>query len=134
MIKKIYLTVAVLAGVAFPAVAAQQTFAVDVIGGNGSACNNPNATSKPAVCSDNATNGNNPIYGKGSILTSIISLLAKFVGVVSTIIIVISGVRMTVAQDPNAASLARRGLISAIVGLMIALIAQSLVSFVLNKL
>jgi len=134
MIKKIIISLAMLAAAALPALVAQPAFAVDVLGGAGGACNNPNAASKPGICKDNSTSASNPIYGKSGILTAIIKILARVVGVVSAIIIVVSGIRMIMSQDANASANARRGVISAAVGLLIALIAQGLVSLVLSKL
>ena len=133
MIKKLLISL-VLAVTAFaPAVVVTQpAFAVDVLNNSGSACNNTSAS--PAICKDNATSGTNPIYGKSGILTAVINILAKVVGVVSVIIIVISGIRMIMSQDAGASSQARRAVISAVVGLIIALLAQALVSFVLSKL
>ncbi len=134
MIKKLLISLATITALLAPAAALQPAYAVDVLGNDGSACKNSDATSKPAICKDNSTNASNPIYGKDGILTAVINILAKIVGVVSVIIIVIAGVRMILAQDPNASSNARRGVISAVVGLVIALLAQALVSFVLSKL
>jgi len=134
MIKKLLLTLTVLASLLLPAAAMQPAYAVDVLGNDGSACKNTNATSKPAICKDNSTNADNPIFGKNGILTAVVNILAKVVGLVSIIVIVIAGFRMILSQDPNAASNARRGVVSAAVGLIIALMAQALVSFVLSKL
>jgi hypothetical protein len=134
MIKKVIITLAMLIAAFSPALVMQPVFAVDVINNQGSACNNSDATSKPAFCKDNSTGASNPIYGKNGILTAVINILAKIVGLISTIIIVISGIRMIMSQDTGAASNARRGVISAAVGLIIALVAQALVSFVLSKL
>jgi hypothetical protein len=134
MIRKVIVTLTVFIAALSPTLIMQPVFAVDVLNNQGSACNNSDATSRPAFCRDNSTNASNPIYGKNGILTAVINILAKIVGLVSTIIIVISGIRMIMSQDAGAASNARRGVISAAVGLVIALIAQALVSFVLSKL
>jgi hypothetical protein len=135
MIKKILITLTIFAATLVPSlVASQPAFAVDVLGNSGSACHNSDATTTPSLCKDNRTNGNNPIYGKTGILTAAINILAKVVGVVSIVIIVVSGVRMIISQDASASANARRGIMSAAVGLAIALLAQALVSFVLSKL
>jgi hypothetical protein len=132
MIKRILISLTLALTACMPALVAQPAFAINVLGNNGSACNN--GAAKPAFCKDNASGGSNPIYGKTGILTAIINIMAKIVGLVSVIIIVISGIRMIMSQDANASAQARRGVISAVVGLVIALMAQALVSFVLSKL
>jgi small-conductance mechanosensitive channel len=134
MIKKLCISLALLAALAAPVLLSQPSYAINILNNNGSACNNAGAASKPALCKDNSTNASNPIYGKNGILTAIINILAKIVGVVSVIIIVISGIRMIMSQDAGASAQARRAVISAVVGLIIALLAQALVSFVLSKL
>lgn len=134
MIKKICISLILMLAVAVPALAVQPGYAINILGNNGSPCNNSGAASKPAICKDNSTSASNPIYGKDGILTAIINILAKVVGVASVIVIVVSGIRMIMSQDAGASAQARRGVISAVVGLVIALVAQGLVSFVLSKL
>ena len=68
-------------------------------------------------------------------MTAIINILSLVVGIVSVIIIVVEGFRMVLAgSDAGAAATARRGIVYAAVGLIVALIAQTLVNVVLNKL
>jgi hypothetical protein len=133
MIKKILLTLTVLTALVVPVLAFQSAGAVDVLTGP---CNNPTAASKPELCNDNQNGAkDNPIYGPNGILTVAVRILALVTGVVSVIIIVVEGFRMVLAgSDANTAAQARRGIVWACAGLVIALISQSIVALVLNKL
>jgi type IV secretory pathway VirB2 component (pilin) len=96
-------------------------------------CQNNN---DPLVCQENAAgSGENPIFGPEGILTRIISILARVIGVVAVIAIIIYGFKMASAGgDPAAAKTARSGVAYAVIGLVIALTAQGIVTFVLNRL
>jgi hypothetical protein len=133
MIKKLILTLTILVAFVAPALALQPASAVDVLQGP---CNDPNAVSKPEVCKDNQTNStDNPIFGPNGILTVAVRILSLIVGIVSVIIIVVEGFRTVLAgSDAGTAAQARRGIVWACVGLVIALISQSIIALVLNKL
>jgi hypothetical protein len=135
MIKKVLLSLAVLAMVVVPVLALQHASAVDVLTGP---CNDSNAASKPEVCKDNQTktsDANSPIVGQNGILTAVVRLIALIVGVMSVIIIVVEGLRIVLAGgDANTAAQARSGILWACVGVGIALTAQAIVALVLSKL
>jgi hypothetical protein len=77
------------------------------------------------------TTDNGPIK---NIVLLLIRVLSIFVGVISVIVIIFSGFRFITANgDANAISSARNTLIYAIVGLIIAVLAQFLVVHVLNS-
>ena len=48
-------------------------------------CNNPDATSKPAICGDDATNGANPIFGPDGIVTVIVKIISLLIGFIAII-------------------------------------------------
>jgi hypothetical protein len=105
-----------------------QVFAVDVTQG---VCNNPNKTSTPGVCG--ASPSTNPITGSGSILGLVITILAVIVGIVSVISLVISGTRMIAANgDTNSIASARKGVLYAIIGIVIAVLSRIIVSVAIN--
>lgn len=113
------------------ALVAPHAYAVDVLD---KACNNSNATSTPTVCADNHPNGDNPFFGPTGVVTKGIQLFAMIIGVTSVIVIIVYGLRfMTSMGDPNSVATARRAIIYAIVGLVIAGLAQLIVSFVLAR-
>ncbi len=69
----------------------------------------------------------------GNLAQTVVSILAKIVGVVSVAMIIFAGFRyVTAGGDSNAINSAKNTLIYAIVGLAIAVIAQLIASEVLN--
>ncbi len=102
-----------------------------------SVCDNPHATEKPKVCSDNQTatgDDNSPILGPGGIVTKGVQILVVIVGIASVIVIIVGGLKLTTSGgNPENQASGRRAIVYAIVGLMIALLSQLIVSFVLNK-
>ena len=95
-------------------------------------------TPEAAVCKDNQANtasSNSPIVGPNGIVTDVVQILVIVIGIVSVIAIMVAGIRLaTSAGDADTAAKARKGIIYAVVGLLIALFAQAIVSFVLSKL
>ena len=104
-------------------------YAVDVISGP---CSNGAAAS--SVCKDNNTGGSNPIFGPTGILTVAVRILSILVGVFAVVFIIVQGIRMVLSNgDAQSVASARNGVIYALVGLVVAVLAQALVAFVLNK-
>lgn len=113
--------------------------AVEILPDKQGVCSDETATgAKPDICKDNlstADDTSNPILGKDGILTTGIKIFTLILGVVTIFVLMINGVRMmTAAGDPNSINSARNGIIYALIGLVIAISAQMLVTFVLNKL
>lgn len=101
---------------------------------NGTGVCDNNTTS--ATCRDNAAQStDNPLFGPHGLITDGTRILSYVVGVISVIIVVVSGLRMTLSGgDANNVATARKGLIYALVGLVVAILAQGLVSFVLVRI
>lgn len=94
---------------------------------------NPTAT----ICMENTpqSTGGNRIYGPGGILTKIAHLLSVVVGIVSIFVLIIGAIRFIGATgDINKINSARDSILFAVVGLVLAALAQSVVIFILNKL
>jgi hypothetical protein len=97
---------------------------------------NPSAT----VCVDaqNAqgdTAQSNHIYGKNGIFTKGASIISIIVGIGSVIMLVVTGIKfITSGGNAQQVAGARRTALFAVVGVVVALIAQSIIIFVLNKL
>lgn len=93
---------------------------------------------RPAICDDNkaiGTQTENPLFGDNGILTTVANILSLVVGIAAVLSIIISAVRLIMSGgEPNAISGARRGILFAVIGLVIAATAQLLVRFVLSKL
>lgn len=96
------------------------------------------STTESAICQDKnkpETNENNSFYGKDSVLIKVSRLIAIAVGVASVIMIIVGGIKFTMASgDPSNVKSAKDTVIFALVGLIIAIIAASIIQFVLNQL
>ena len=90
------------------------------------------------VCTDNnqaQTQKDNSIYGPNGIITKIANIIAIIVGVAAVIIIVIAGIQyMLSTGDPGKVSRAKDAIIYAVVGLVVVVLARTLVAFVIGKL
>ena len=130
--KRLILTSLTLITFSFPALALSGTAAAaDVFQPcNGTAANNS------SVCKDAGNQGgnngsNNPIV---DIIKGAISVLSYIIGAAAVIGIVVSGIRMMTANgDSQAVASARSGLIYSLIGVAIAVLAQALVAYVLDK-
>ncbi|GAC1387313.1 MAG: hypothetical protein NVS1B7_1780 [Candidatus Saccharimonadales bacterium] len=92
---------------------------------------------RPSICKDNVTQADakNPIFGPNGILTKVIKILGLIIGIAAVLAIIISALRLTIsAGDSNAVAGARRSLLYAIIGLTLAVVAEALVGFILDKL
>ena len=89
------------------------------------------------ACQDNKAQppGNNQIYGPNGLLTNVAKLIGWAVGAISIIFIVIGGYKYVMSSgDPNAAKSGKETVLFALMGLLVAIVAQSIVVFVLNQL
>ena len=91
-----------------------------------------------ATCQDNnavqSNPGQNPIVGPNGIITDIVKILSYIIGVAAIVVIIISAIRMIVSGgDPNNVSSSRNAIIYSLIGLAIAVFAQVIVAFILNK-
>ena len=89
-----------------------------------------------AVCQDNQANSTtNPIFGPSGIVSKVINVFVRIVGVAAVLGVMISGGMMIYAGgDSQKAATARTALVYCLVGLGVAVFAQLLVAFVINKL
>ena len=91
--------------------------------------------SKSAACQGvNSTDCSGGEAQVDSALANVINLLSIVVGIIAVIMIIIGGFRyVTSGGDSNAISSAKNTILYAIVGLVIAVLAQIIVRFVLSK-
>ena len=93
--------------------------------------------SDSTACQSNTnqpTTGNS-IYGPNGVLTKAASLIAVVVGIASVIMIIVGGFKyVTSSGDPNSVQSAKNTVLFAVVGMLVALTAQSLVVLVLRNL
>jgi hypothetical protein len=95
------------------------------------------------ACTDNSTatvcqeskSKSNPIYGPDGIITKIANIIALIIGIAAVIVIIIAGIQYMVSTgDPTKVNNAKNAIIYAIVGLIVAVLARTLVVFVVGKL
>lgn len=104
----------------------QPAGAVDVL----KACKDVTGAGKTAVCEDKQGKGNVFIR----VLKVVIQLLAIVVGFAAVVVLILSALKMIWAQgDPAGIKSGREGVIAAIVGIVVAALAQAVVTFVLGK-
>lgn len=100
-------------------------------------CNDGNANGS-TVCNDKnqtQTTSNNSIYGPNGIISKIANIIALIVGVAAVIVIIIAGIQyMLSTGDPTKVNNAKNAILYAIVGLVITVLARTLVVFVVGKL
>jgi hypothetical protein len=77
----------------------------------------------------------NPIYGPHSLLYRAAQLISIIVGMASVVVILIGGYKyVTSSGDPGNIKSAKDTIMFALVGMVVAIVAQSIVVFVLNRL
>lgn len=87
-----------------------------------------------SVCKDKVTVSSNPFLGNGGLVTRGIQLFAFVIGVTAVVMMFIAAYQfMSTGGDSAKAATARKTVIYAIAGLVIALLSQAIVSFILNK-
>lgn len=65
---------------------------------------------------------------------NILSIVFAFIGAIALLMIVVSGLRYVLsAGDPERAVKARNGIIFSLVGLVVALTAQAIIAFIINR-
>lgn len=129
MVRKLRLILAattVLIAIATPAAA----LAFDPLG---TACTDPNATDS-TLCTDKGSGTDNPLTGKNGLFRGIAGVIAVVAGIIATILLVISGIRyVTSGGDASKTKSAKDTIVAVIVGMVIILLADSIISLVLTK-
>lgn len=94
-----------------------------------SICNS--STAKSAYCSS-ATPQSNPVSSQ---IGAVVSILSDIAGIIAILTVVISGIRYaTSAGDANKANSAKSHLINALIGLLIVVLADTVVSLIIGRL
>lgn len=84
---------------------------------------------------DAVTDPNAPLTGRGSLLYRIIQLVTVATGAISVTMIIVGGFKYVVSGgDSNATKGAKDTILYAVIGLVIALFAQVIITFVLSSL
>lgn len=111
--------------------------AADLITGNDQVCNNPNKADVPIICSDanKGKGGQNPLVGPQGVISRYISILSLVVGIMGVVALMVAGLRFITANgNSQTIATAQRTAYYAFGALVIASMAQAIVSFVLTKI
>ena len=130
--KRILLRFALIISLLGLFIAPKVVFAVDVLA---PACRGSNADASACRDNTNQSTSGNAIYGPDGVLTKVASLIAVIVGIASVFMIIVGGFKyITSSGDPGNAKSAKDTILYAVVGILVALAAQSIVVFVLSRL
>ena len=102
---------------------------------NDAFCKTP-AAQNTTVCKEvESSNTRNPLLGPDGILTTMASILAYLVGFAAIIVIIIAGIQYILSSGDSAKiSKAKDTIIYAVIGLIVAVVAQGVVGLVLSRL
>jgi hypothetical protein len=96
-------------------------------------CKGPAASSP--VCTEADSTTGNPLVGADGIITRVIQLIVLITGIAAVIVIIIAGLRyITSSGDATKVESAKNAILFAVIGIVIAVMAQAIVTFVLSKL
>ncbi len=95
-------------------------------------CNNGGSGS--AVCEDRGPSGGNPLTGSDGVIMKIVNIIAVIAGAAAVIIIILAGLRyVTSGGSSDDLVGAKRTLIYAVVGIIVIVLARTIVAFTLGK-
>ncbi len=126
----IFATAAVVSIVACLAVIAAPSAAHAAFNPFADVCSNADAKTS-AACQ---ANGSDPISGGNGILNKVTLFIALVGGAAAVIVIVVAGIMYVASDgDPGRTKIARETIIFAIVGIIVILVARSIVVFVVSR-
>lgn len=95
-------------------------------------CNGRSSSS--SACQTTNTTAN-PLFGPNGIITKVIEIMIMFAGIASVIMIMVGGFKYMVSNgDSGKVSSAKDTILYSIIGLVVVVIAQAIVSFVIIRL
>jgi hypothetical protein len=132
MLKRWYVIILAITGLLMPiGLAVGQAAAVSAV----SNCGADSQGGTPVVCQEldkGRTSNTNPLI---SVIGAAISILAYVIGIAAVVGVVVSGLRLITSNgDSGGVASARSGLIYSLVGVAVAIFAQLIVVFILNKI
>lgn len=114
----------------------QTVYAADVFSEvcDGSRTDTAVSPEESSVCKDK-TNTSNPVVGPDGVILRVSSIIAAIAGVVAVVMVIMGGAGMiTSGGDAAAVKTARSRVVHALIGLVIIVLAQGIVSLVVGKL
>lgn len=106
----------------------------------GSSCDVTNVacdgvSGSPLCDTQTQTQGSNSIFGRDGVMTKAARVIAMMVGVAAVIMVIIGGIQYVISSgDPANTKNAKNTILYAIIGLVIASLAQGIIQFVLVRL
>jgi hypothetical protein len=137
MIKKFLIIMMIVAGtlIAVPSFAGSAK-AYNFFNGvdcTGAGQGNTNSPAKSTIC--NSDTKTDPISGPGGVILNAANVVSYVAGVAAVIILIVAGIRyVTSGGDPGNAKSARDTVMGAVIGLIVIVLARSLIIYVVNKL
>jgi hypothetical protein len=127
--KRLILSIALLLGViAAPLALSASVSAQDVFGG---ACDGAGKDS--SVCQSRDTS--NPIAGKNGLLYKTVRIISYIAGIAAVIVIIVGGLNyITSNGDTNKVNTGKDMIIYASIGLVVIVLAQSIITFIVNRI
>lgn len=121
------LTISLFAGVLFSApVLAYNPFS--------EACNNAKGADGSSVCSSQNNTGN-PVTGSDGVILKVVNLVSILAGVAAVFIIVFGGIQYVLSSGDSAkVGLAKDTILYAVIGLVVVVLARTIITLVINRL
>ena len=130
MIRTLFITIAALVALAAPLVPAV-AYAYNPIGG---ICDVPGAQNS-SLCQGQGDTSQDPLTGQKGLIRGIANILAFVTGLGAIITIIVGGFRYITANgNADQAKSARGAIIAAIIGIVIILLADTIIGFVLSRI
>lgn len=113
-----------------------QAYAFDPFGRGGSGaavnCSSGSDEQKSTVCQ---TTNTDPLTGPNGVLVKLTHVIAFFAGAVAVILVIVGGIRYMIATgDAAGIKSARDTVINALIGIVIIVLAQAIITFVISRL
>jgi len=99
-----------------------------------STCNNNGSgvTQESPLCSQKSKD--NPIAGPGGLINNLVNVIAIVIGVAAVIVIIFGGFKyVTSGGDPQKTASAKNTILYAVIGLVLAVLAETIVRFTISK-
>lgn len=114
------------------------SFAVSAIPVTNNVCDAAEATvgnsGTPTACEKKGLQAESTLFGSDGIVVRIVRTVLFVVGAVSVVMVMVGGLRYILsAGDSNGISGAKNTILYALVGLVVAIFAQAIVTFVINR-
>ena len=130
MIRRLFITLGLLAALAVP-LAPATALAYDPLGG---VCSSGQAQ-QSSLCQGRGDSSQDPLTGTKGLIRGIANILAFVTGLGAVIIVIVAGLRYITANgDANQAKKARDAIIAALIGIVIIVLADSIVGFVISRI